>query len=62
MDFILFYLQIKCTTSVSPREIYSVGMFDVVVVSILKFLKLADDGFHKLSEGYAVYMVLQYLV
>ena len=27
-------------------------MFDVVVVSILKFLKLAEDGFHILSEGY----------
>ena len=27
-------------------------MFGVVVVSILKFLKLAEDGFHKLSEGY----------
>jgi hypothetical protein len=29
------------------------GMFDVVVVSILK---LAEDGFHKLSEGYGIYL------
>ena len=29
-------------------------MFDVVVVSILK---MAEDGFHKLSEGYGIYVV-----
>jgi len=32
-----------------------------VVVSILKFLKLAEDGFHKLSKGYGIYVVIQYL-
>ena len=42
------------------REIYSIGMSDVVV-SILKFLKLAEDGFHKLSKGYGIYVVIQYL-
>ena len=41
------------------REIYTIGVFDVVVVSILG---LAEDGFHKLSEGYSFYMVLQYLM
>ena len=34
-------------------------MFDVAVVSILK---LAEDGSHKLSEGYGIYVVLQYLM
>ena len=43
-------------------EIYSIDMCDVVVVSILKFLKLGKDEFHKLSEGYGIYMVLQYLM
>ena len=33
-------------------------MFEVVVVSILK---LAEDGFQKLIEGYEIYVVLQYL-
>ena len=56
--FTFFYLQNKCTTRVS-REIYNIGMFDVVVVSILK---LAEDGFHKFSEGYGIYVVLQYLM
>jgi hypothetical protein len=37
-------------------------MFDVVSVSILKFLKLSEDGFHKFSEGYGIYLVLQYLM
>jgi hypothetical protein len=34
-------------------------MFEVVVVSILK---LAEDGFHKLDEGYGIYVLLQYLM
>jgi len=34
-------------------------MFDVVVVSILK---LAEDGFHKLDDGYGIYVLLQYLM
>jgi hypothetical protein len=34
-------------------------MFDDVVVSILK---LAEDGFHKLDEGYGIYVLLQYLM
>ena len=38
---------------------WPIGMFDVVVVSILK---LAEDGFHKFSEGYGIYVVLQYLM
>ena len=37
-------------------------MFDVIVVSILKFLKLAEDGFHKLREGYGIYVVLKRLL
>ena len=41
---------------------YSIGMFDVVVVSTLKFLKLAENGFHKLSKGCGIYVVLQYLM
>ena len=44
-----FYSQNKRTARVAPlsisREIYNIGMFDVVV-SILKF---AEDGFHKLN-------------
>jgi len=34
-------------------------MFDVVVVSILK---LAEDGFHELDDGYGIYVLLQYLM
>ena len=41
------------------REIYNIAMFDVVLVSILN---LAEDGFHKLCEGYGIYVVLQYLM
>ena len=37
---------------------YNIGMFDVVV----SILNLAEDGFHKLSEGYGIYVVLQYLM
>ena len=58
----LFYLLNKCTTRDPPcgisREIYNIVMFDVVV-SILKF---AEDEFHKLSEGYGIYVLLQYLM
>jgi hypothetical protein len=34
-------------------------MFDVDVVSVLK---LAEYGFHKLDEGYGIYVLLQYLM
>ena len=61
-----FIYKIKCTTHVSPwgisREIDSFAMFCVVVVSILKFLKLAEDGFHKLDDGYGIYVLLQYFM
>ena len=33
-------------------------MFEVVVVSILK---LAEDGFHKLDDGYGIYVHGPYL-
>ena len=61
--YFLFIYKIKCITRVSlwgiSREIYSFGMFGVIVVSILK---LAEDGFYKLSEGCGIYVVLQYLM
>ena len=34
----------------------------VVLVLIFKFLKLVEDGFHKFSEEYGIYLVLQYLM
>ena len=57
-----FIYKIKRITRVSPRgiprETYSIGMIDVFVSN----LKLTEDGFHKFSEGYGIYVVLQYLM
>ena len=62
METYCFFYKIKCTIRVSPlgipREIYNIGMIEVVV-SILKLLKLAEDGFHSARQNNKLNKFLQ---